>query len=70
MKHLRIAGQMFVLGRTKSAPLILEMLSHEEAHLAKFEELVVEHNVRKTVLVPLWRVAGFTLGAGCSLLGN
>ena len=60
---------MCILGRTASAPLIREMLSHEEEHLAKFEELISVHGVRKTVLVPLWRLAGFTLGAGCSLLG-
>ena len=26
--------------------------------------------VRPTVLIPVWKLAGFTLGAGCSLLGE
>ena len=60
---------MKVLGHTKSAPLIKEMLEHETEHLKKFEELLVQYDVRPTVLVPLWRLTGFTLGAGCSLLG-
>ena len=64
------AGQLAVLGRSPSAPLIQEMLEHEEAHLARFQQLLVEHSVRPTVLVPLWRLAGFTLGAGSALLGN
>ena len=57
---------MKVLGHTKSAPLIKEMLEHETEHLKKFEELLVQYDVRPTVLVPLWRLAGFTLGAGCN----
>merc|ERR1712032_834117 len=32
--------------------------------------LLVEYQVRPTVLIPVWKLAGFTLGAGCSLLGE
>merc|ERR1711971_245643 len=63
-------GQMAVLKSTKSRDLIQEMWDHEKAHLAKFEELLVEYQVRPTVLIPVWKLAGFTLGAGCSLLGE
>merc|ERR1712037_472593 len=63
-------GQMAVLKNTKSRELIQEMWEHEKAHLAKFEELLVEYQVRPTVLIPVWKLAGFTLGAGCSLLGE
>jgi len=61
---------MAVLKNTKSRDLIQEMWDHEKAHLAKFEELLVEYQVRPTVLIPVWKLAGFTLGAGCSLLGE
>ena len=54
----------------RAAPLIQEMWEHEKAHLAKFEELLVEYKVTPTILIPLWKVAGFTLGAGCALLGE
>ena len=109
---LSSAGQMAVLKNTKSRELIQEMWDHEKAHLAKFEELLVEYQVstwyylvvylllvggvpgttwlstwsvrpilltlisshwsqvRPTVLIPVWKLAGFTLGAGCSLLGE
>jgi len=63
-------GQMAVLKNTKSRELIQEMWDHEKAHLAKFEELLLEYQVRPTVLIPVWKLAGFTLGAGCSLLGE
>merc|ERR1712192_214757 len=63
-------GQMAVLKNTKSRELIQEMWDHEKAHLAKFEELLVEYQVRPTLLIPVWKLAGFTLGAGCSLLGE
>ena len=54
----------------RAAPLIQEMWEHEKAHLAKFEELLVEYKVSPTLLIPLWKLAGFTLGAGCALLGE
>merc|ERR1712087_156779 len=64
-------GQMAVLkNHQRAAPLISEMWDHEKAHLAKFEELLVEYKVRPTILIPLWKLAGFTLGAGCALLGE
>ena len=36
---------MAVLKNTKSRDLIQEMWDHEKAHLAKFEELLVEYQV-------------------------
>merc|ERR1711997_755297 len=47
-------GQMAVLKNHKrAAPLIREMWEHEKAHLAKFEELLVEYKVSPTLLIPL-----------------
>ena len=43
---LSLAGQMAVLKNTKSRDLIQEMWDHEKAHLAKFEELLVEYQVK------------------------
>ena len=61
---------MSILKNTKSASLIQEMWDHEKAHLAKFEELLITYQVKPTILIPVWKLAGFTLGAGCSLLGE
>ncbi|XP_039588417.1 5-demethoxyubiquinone hydroxylase, mitochondrial [Passer montanus] len=64
------AGQMAVLGRSSVAPLIQHMWNQEKEHLKKFNELMVAHRVRPTVLLPFWNVAGFVLGAGSALLGK
>ncbi|MDP3746283.1 MAG: demethoxyubiquinone hydroxylase family protein [Phenylobacterium sp.] len=56
--HERIAGQLE------------EMEGHEAVHLARFDKLLTERGVRPTVMTPLWRVAGFALGAGTALLGD
>lgn len=56
--HERIAGQLE------------EMEGHEAVHLARFDKLLNEHRVRPTAMAPLWRVAGFALGAGTALLGE
>ena len=56
---LSLSGQMAVLKNTKSRDLIQEMWDHEKAHLAKFEELLVEYEVSfkdsKTTLSPKWK---------------
>lgn len=40
------------------------MWEQEKHHREKFEQLISEHRVRPTVLMPFWNVAGFMLGAG------
>ncbi|XP_078273661.1 NADPH-dependent 3-demethoxyubiquinone 3-hydroxylase, mitochondrial [Rhinoraja longicauda] len=64
------AGQMAVLGGSAAGPLIQQMWDQEKEHLKKFNELVVDHRVRPTLLMPIWNVVGFMLGAGTALLGK
>ena len=67
-------GQRAVLGASKGheriAGQLAEMEGHEAVHLARFDQLLNEHQVRHTVMTPLWRAAAFTLGAGTALLGE
>ena len=67
-------GQRAVLGaakgREKIAADLAEMEGHEAVHLARFDKLLNENKVRPTAMAPLWRVAGFALGAGTALLGE
>jgi len=63
------AGQMAVLGKTKTGPVIRAMAEQERDHLATFEQLMNERRVRPTALTPLWHVAGFALGAASALAG-
>jgi len=62
-------GQLAVLGRTRSAPVIRHMAAQEKRHLEAFDRIVVERRVRPTALSPVWHAAGFALGAASALLG-
>jgi len=64
------AGQLAVLGRSKTAPVLRHMLEQEEHHLKVFSDLIVSRRVRPTALLPLWHVAGFALGAATAALGT
>ncbi|XP_068761795.1 5-demethoxyubiquinone hydroxylase, mitochondrial-like isoform X1 [Montipora capricornis] len=64
------AGQMAVLGRTSVGPTIQHMWDQEKEHLQTFEQIVANNRVRPTVLIPLWNIAGYLLGAGTALLGK
>ena len=63
-------GQLAVLGRSASTPVIRRMAEQEQRHLAAFEKLVSSRRVRPTALSPLWHAAGFALGAATALLGE
>lgn len=63
-------GQLAVLADDASAPAIRKMRAQEAEHLAAFDRLVAEREVRPTLLSPLWHLAGFALGAGTALLGR
>ena len=47
-----------------------EMGEQERAHLKAFEGLLAEHEARPSLLSPLWRAAGFALGAATALMGE
>ncbi|CAL8330171.1 unnamed protein product [Lota lota] len=64
------AGQMAVLGRSQTGPLIQHMWDQEKRHLAKFNEILADNRVRPTFLLPLWNISGFLLGASTALLGK
>lgn len=67
-------GQQAVLskarGKDRLAGKLREMEGHEQEHLARFDEILNERQVRPTLMAPLWRVAGFALGAGTALMGE
>lgn len=63
-------GQLAVLGKSADRADIEHMAEQEREHLARFNDLIRANRVRPTVLMPLWHVAGFALGAGTALLGE
>ncbi|TPE64628.1 demethoxyubiquinone hydroxylase family protein [Sandaracinobacter neustonicus] len=64
------AGQLAVMGtRHPYSGEIARMEAQEDVHLNAFAQLVTERGVRPTLLMPLWHVAGFALGAASALAG-
>jgi ubiquinone biosynthesis monooxygenase Coq7 len=63
------AGQLAVLGGGPHAAELRHMQAQEQVHLDSFSNLIHERRVRPTVLLPVWRIAGFALGAITAALG-
>lgn len=57
-------------GKSRVAMLLADMEAGEAAHLETFDRLIVERRVRPTLLAPVWRLAGFALGAATALIGE
>jgi ubiquinone biosynthesis monooxygenase Coq7 len=63
------AGQLAVLGRGEHAATLRHMKEQEQVHLDTFAGLIATRRVRPTVLLPLWNIAGFALGAVTAAMG-
>jgi ubiquinone biosynthesis monooxygenase Coq7 len=57
-------------GMSAAAERMAELEAHENVHLARFENLLTEGEVRPTLMAPVWRAAAFALGAGTALIGE
>jgi ubiquinone biosynthesis monooxygenase Coq7 len=65
------AGQMWVLrGGSPVHAELRRMREGEERHLRAVNALVAERRARPSLLLPVWRAAGFALGAATALLGR
>jgi ubiquinone biosynthesis monooxygenase Coq7 len=65
------AGQLAVLGQNRPAGrVIARMAQQEQRHLERFNALMAERGVRPTALQPVWKVAGFALGAATALMSE
>jgi 3-demethoxyubiquinol 3-hydroxylase len=57
-------------GKAHAARVIAEMEAGEQEHLRTFDRMIAERGVRPTIMAPVWRVAGFGLGAVTALMGE
>jgi ubiquinone biosynthesis monooxygenase Coq7 len=64
------AGQLAILKRKPVGETLTEMAAQEAEHLQKFKRLIIEHQVRPTVLQPLWHVGGYALGMITAMMGE
>jgi ubiquinone biosynthesis monooxygenase Coq7 len=67
-------GQLAVLSRThpggSDVEAIRQMAAQEQKHFDTFDRMIKDRAVRPTALEPLWRAAGFALGAATALMGE
>ena len=67
-------GQRAVFSRSPSKAhaerLIADMEAGEQEHLRTFDRMIAERGVRPTIMAPVWRLAGFGLGAATALMGE
>ena len=64
------AGQLAVLKSTKDKEMIKHMAAQEQVHLDYFTQEMQNRRVRPSLLLPLWHVLGYALGAGTAYLGK
>ncbi len=57
-------------GKAHAAHVIADMEAGEQEHLRTFDNLIAERGVRPTLMAPIWRIAGFGLGAVTALMGE
>lgn len=71
-------GQLAALQHTRAhnpehgshMALLSEMAIQEQRHLDYFHRLIIERQVRPTILQPLWHIGGFALGYITGILGE
>ncbi len=64
------AGQLALLGRGEKGDLLRHMMAQETNHKTVFSGLIARRRVRPTMLLPVWHVAGFALGALSAAMGE
>lgn len=57
-------------GAGRALAQIADMEAQEDEHLARFDALLIQRRVRPSLLAPLWRAAGFGLGAATALISE
>jgi ubiquinone biosynthesis monooxygenase Coq7 len=57
-------------GKGAAAARFRSLQEQEADHLAAFDALLGERQVRPSLLAPVWRLAGFALGASTALIGE
>ena len=63
------AGQYAILKNHPCAEQLKHMAAQEAVHLAEFNRILPAQGVRPTMLMPLWHVGGWLMGAGSALMG-
>ena len=64
------AGQIKFTKEPELKKTLNKIAEEEDEHLSYFEDLMIEKRVRPTLMSPLWKLGGFSLGAFTAILGK
>ncbi|KAL5105434.1 5-demethoxyubiquinone hydroxylase mitochondrial [Taenia crassiceps] len=67
---LLLKGQLAVLNSGCASSAIERNLTRENSNISKFEELIPLHRARPSLLMPLWKTAGFAFGIATAFFGD
>ena len=59
-----------LLGDKKTITIIEEMAEGEKKHVREFNRLIKERSIRPTAFLPIWKLAGYSLGALSAVYGK
>lgn len=63
-------GQLNYCKNHETYSTIKHMMQQEEIHLNYFTNLLLQRNVRPTILIPFWHIIGYIVGSGSILIGT
>ena len=59
-----------LFGDEKTISIIQEMAEGEKKHVREFNRLIKDKSIRPTALLPIWKIAGYSLGALSAIHGK
>ena len=64
-------GQIAVFGKkSKIGKTIQHMADQEQEHIETFQKLIINNRVRPTLMLPVWDIAGYSLGLATAFMGE
>lgn len=63
-------GQMAILKNSPSLPIIKHMAEQEQEHLDYFVNAIGENKARPTIMMPLWHIGAYAMGAITAMMGE
>ena len=64
-------GQIAVFGKkSKIGKTIQHMADQEQEHIETFQKLIINNRVRPTLMLPVWDIAGYSLGVATACMGE
>ena len=64
------AGQLAILKDKGDQELLQHMQAQEQVHLDYFTKAMQTERIRPSLLLPLWHILGYAIGAGTAILGK